>query len=289
VIRLSHALVLALVLIIGSAAICYHRAGRSVEQFCEAASVSCEKYGLYGFAAKCRLIAAEKCREAAVASAGVNEAAGRVAHERAARHFVEASRLVRAQGTGNYATELLSRAWNEAPWDGGVRAQLIAARLQENDPAARAWLVDLAYLDDDPDALALLAREHLDTGRSSDAVGLLKHAASVAPDHFGVQLALCDALLATGDSAASQSHARRALALAKSPRDRLAARDAEVAAGGATPSRWKLLLEYIPAAYGPTALVLLAYLLLLVSPWIAARIRRLLDPTRTPGAAAAID
>jgi hypothetical protein len=121
----------------------------------------------------------------------------------------------------------------------------------------------------------LVAGMRLKAGRGREALVLLKHAAARQPDDFKVRAALAGCLLQQGATAMAAPEAKAAQGLALTIDERLRAGQLVRATGGQAPSRARLLWGYAVGEYLTTALVVLLYLLLLVSPWLAGLWRRL--------------
>lgn len=286
---LRHGLALGLLLVLAAGWMMLHNAGYQWARFYERLGTSCEKYGLHGHAAALRIAAARASLQTASVAAHANLPAARVAGEFAADQFLHAARLLRPRDdtparpyphapseAAGHVLGLLHRAQQAAPWRGDVRARLLETQLSVGDEAALRRLSDLAYREDDPDAQLALACLQAAAGNRDDAAALLRHAARNAPEHFHVRLGLAQVLLVLGERGEALEHAQAAEQLARDIGERLAAGDAVRAAGGEAPQRADLLNAHYREEYLPTALVVVAYLLMLSLPALlhVTRLRR---------------
>ena len=271
--QLREAVLLALLVVMVSAEVAFHRAGYRTGPFCSALAESAQKYGLYGYAIALHLGASYSFAASASASLRVNPGAAYAAQQEAANNLVAAARLVAQQGHEAEAVPLLQEALRQAPWRTDVRATLLEAQVDRGDGLALRRMADLAYREDDPEAQYVLAKGYLRAGRVQDAGALLRHAIEKAPDHFGLRLAYANYLLNMGAASKALTHANRALELAQSVREKLQAAALVNAAGGVAPTASDILWAHRLQQYGPTAVVVTLYVLCLCAPawWSALR------------------
>ena len=263
---LRYAATLGLVVITVSAWLMFEGTGRNLPRFYQRLSVTSEKYALYGYAVAFRLRAAEQGARLRAGRGAQNDAAARVAAEFCADQLAHAARLLAAHNDDAEALSLLSRALRLAPWRADVRVKLLEAQIRAGDSLAPRQVSDLAYREDDPEAQRLLAKLYLRSGRTNDAIRLLRHAAKQMPKHFAIRLALTRCLLATEARDEALEHARATEALADELHERLGVSELLRAAGADTPARTDILWAHCREQYTVTALVALAYLLLLFTP-----------------------
>lgn len=268
--HLRQAVLLALLIAAISGEVALHRAGYRTGPLFSALAVSAEKYGLYGYATALHVQACNAFVAGAARSLKQNPGASHAASDQAADSLVAAARLVAQQGHEAEAVPLLQGALRQAPWRKDVRATLLEAQVDQRSGLALRRLADLAYREDDPEAQYVLAKGYLRAGRVEDAGALLRHAAGKQPAHVGLRLALANYLLNMGAASKALTHAKAALEMAQTLREKLQAAELVSASGGQAPVEADLVWAYRTQQYGPTMLVALLYLLCLCAPaWVS--------------------
>ena len=212
--------------------------------FCERLSLSLENYGLYGYAMALRLAAVDQYLQASRCSADANADASRAAIDAAVDNLLSANGLLARHGRPAEAEALLVRASQLAPTRSDVRGKLLASQMARGDPDAPMRVYDLAYREEDPEALYLMAQLYFQTGKSDDALGCLRHAATLAPEHFGIRTALACHLLTLDAKTGAAEHARAAAHVASDLDERIEAARLLRATGSTGPTRSKVLRDY---------------------------------------------
>jgi hypothetical protein len=272
VVSLRVAVVVAVLMVVAASAVAWLEADRDPALLARRAGDSFLKYGLYGHAAACHLAAA-RVHEAAAAEAEQRSPGFLGATQAAADEYVRAGDVLLSASETEAARALYTSALGAAAWYGLARARLAEVDVARNDPTALRRLADLAFRCNNSVAQAALARALAARGQSADAGPLLAHAAAAGSSTPGFQLAVAETALAAGDGNLAVTAASGALASAGSLRE--AWRAGRVLAGaGASAGPWTTYAGLALRDYGVSVGALLLYCLLLVTPGVAAGLRR---------------
>jgi len=259
VVPLRYAGILALLLVAASVWYALQDVGYDLAVFDQRLSETCESCGLYGYAIVLRLRSAERCMARA-------DVLGQAARTGAARNLELAARLLQAQVSQEAAADALARALEVDPSRTDLRADLLRMRRSNSDASAGRELVSLAFGDEDPDALRVVAEGYAQKGRMDDALGCLRHAAELAPKRYAIRLALAHLQKQIGDTKAAVAEAKAAESLADGFHQRLAARDLLRALGTPLPSHSRDVWEHRYTVLGPLVAIALGFLLVLFTP-----------------------
>jgi len=236
--------------------------------------VSLAKYGLHGYSTLCHVQAAEQFARSSSASSRQSGAGGAAA-QAADQWLLAAEALFRLRAPER-AAGLLQRAADIASWRQDIPVMVLTARSDHGDEDARRRLMDMAFLQDNPHALAQVGRLYLDQGASQDALGCLQRAADMGASGFSLQVDLGEALLACGKAPEAVQRARLAWRRAYTLEDKRTCAALLRAAGERAPTEARLLWDHARTDYAATAWALAAYIVFLTSPWLT---RRVIRPT----------
>ncbi len=174
----------------------------------------CEGFGLYGYAITLHLRASERY------SSGDGEAGGVAA----AASLERAARLLHRHAGPESAADVLLRAGELDPARTDLRVEILERRIAAGDQVAAAELFSLAFSEENPDALRAVAEEYRAAGKTADAMGCLRHAASAAPGRHAIRLALARLCRETGDLRGAKAEAVAAAGSAATSEQKAAAR-----------------------------------------------------------------
>lgn len=261
------AIIIALIMLLVGLTLSIERVGTHYAPWLDNAGKTLASYNLEGWAATCWLASAHQYEKAAELSLRNNREASLSASDAAASAYAHAALVFVKHNQLTQAVAAFSAALRCAPSRNDLKVQLLTLQHQQGDPQALRTLTDLSYRYDVPQAQLILADIALSTRREAEAISLLRHAATRAPQDFEIQSGITRLFSRIGDTQAAQQAARAAWASAVG-KQQLEAYRLLKQTGTMAPWWGVFWGTYLAQQYGGAFIGLLLYLVIIFSPYL---------------------